>query len=61
MATWFTRFAFWIYKAANTHSEYVIIIAFPLQQLLHERALMLLYSYTACLVFPHHFFAISAV
>ena len=26
------RFALWIPKAANTHSEYVILIAFPLQQ-----------------------------
>ena len=25
----------WIPKATNTHSEYVILIAFPLQQLLH--------------------------
>jgi len=32
MTAWRTRFAFWIYKAANTHSEYVIIIAFSLQQ-----------------------------
>jgi hypothetical protein len=32
------RFACWIPKTTNTHSEYVILIAFPLQQLLHERA-----------------------
>jgi hypothetical protein len=25
-------------KATNPHSEYVILIAFPLQQWLHERA-----------------------
>ena len=35
---------------SNTHSEYVMLIAFPLQQLLHERASMLRYKYTACLV-----------
>jgi len=29
-------------KATNTHSEYVILIAFPLQQWLHERASMYL-------------------
>ena len=29
------RFAFWISKATDTHSEYVICIAFPLQQWLH--------------------------
>jgi hypothetical protein len=28
----------WIPKVKNTHSEYVILIAFPLQQWLHERA-----------------------
>jgi hypothetical protein len=61
MTTWRTRFEFWIYKAANTHSEYVIIIAFPLQQWLHKPALVLLYLYTTCLVFSHPFFAISAV
>jgi len=30
--------------------EYVICIAFPLQQWVHEPALMLHYSYIACLV-----------
>jgi len=39
------RFACWILKATGTHSEYVIIIAFPLQQRLHERASMLRYTY----------------
>jgi len=29
---------FYITKATNTHSDYVIITAFPLQQWLHERA-----------------------
>ena len=36
------RIAYWIPKATNTHSEYVILIAFPLQQWLHARASMLL-------------------
>jgi hypothetical protein len=31
------RFACWITKATNTHSEYVILIAFPRQQWLRER------------------------
>jgi len=35
------RFAFWIPKATNTHSQYVIIIAFPLQQFLRERVCVL--------------------
>jgi len=33
-----------------THSEYVIVIASPLEQLLHERASFLLYTCIACLV-----------
>ena len=44
------HFARWIPKATNTHSEYLILIAFPLQQWLHERASMLRYTYSACLV-----------
>jgi len=32
------RIACSIPKATETHSEYVILIAFPLQQWLHERA-----------------------
>jgi hypothetical protein len=34
-------------KATNTPSEYVTLIAFPLQQWLSERASMLLYSQTS--------------
>jgi hypothetical protein len=34
-------FACWITKATNTDSEYVILIAFPLQKLLRERASIL--------------------
>jgi len=37
-------------KATNTHSEYVILIAFPRQQWLHERASVLRYTYISCLV-----------
>ena len=35
------HFTWWITKATDTHSEYVILIAFPRQQWLRERALML--------------------
>jgi hypothetical protein len=48
---WRMRFACWITKAAHTHArahthrEYVIRIAFPLQQWLRERTLMLRYTY----------------
>ena len=35
---WRMRTACWIPTATNTHSVYVILIALPLQQWLHERA-----------------------
>ena len=38
------RIACSIHKATNTHSEYVILIAFPLQPWLTERASVLLYT-----------------
>jgi hypothetical protein len=50
MTVWRMRIACWITKATNTHSEYVILIAFPLQQWLHERVSMLRYTYIACIV-----------
>jgi hypothetical protein len=40
-AIWCTRIACWIPKDIDTHSEYVILIAFPLQQWLRERASVL--------------------
>jgi len=42
--------ACWIPKATDTHSEYVILIAFQLQQWLNEMASMLRYMYTGYLV-----------
>ena len=47
---WRMRIACWIPKATNTHWEYVILIAFPLQQCLRERAAMLHYAFIVCLV-----------
>jgi hypothetical protein len=44
------RFACWTTKATDTHSEYIILIAFPRQQWLRERALKLRYMYIASLV-----------
>jgi hypothetical protein len=44
-----TRIAYWTPKATDTHSEYVIRIAFPLQKSLSDRYSMLPYTYTACL------------
>jgi hypothetical protein len=43
------EFACWIVKATDTHSQYVIFIALPLQQWIRERALILRYAYLACL------------
>jgi hypothetical protein len=40
------RIAYWIPEATNTHSGCVTLIAFPLQQWLHERAAML---YIVCM------------
>jgi hypothetical protein len=37
-------------KATNTHSEYVILVAFLLKQLLQESASLLRYTHIACIV-----------
>jgi len=42
------RISCWIPKDTNTHSEYVLLIAFPLQQWLHERVSMLCQMYIVC-------------
>ena len=49
MAIWRMRKAYWILKAKRTHSEYVILVAFPLLQRLHERPSMLRYTHIACI------------
>ena len=49
MTTW--RIASCTPKAKNTHSGYVIIIAFPLQQWLQKWASALRHTQIACLVF----------
>jgi len=38
MTIWLMRIVCWIPKATNTHAGCVIIISFPQQQWLHERA-----------------------
>ena len=45
MTIWRMRIVYWIPMATNTHSEYVIIIAFPRRICLRERALLLRYMY----------------
>jgi hypothetical protein len=49
-----TRIACWIPKPTKTHSDYVIIIAFPLQQRFHQKKSSILrYTYIVCLVKCH--------
>ena len=52
MVIWRLRIGRYLTKATDTHSEYVILIAFPLQKWLHEDASILRYTYVACFVFP---------
>ena len=47
MTIWRMRIAWWITKVANKHSQYVILIGFPMQKWLHEYASMLRYTYSA--------------
>ena len=47
---WRMRNACWIPKATHTHTVCVLFIALPLQQCLHERASILRYMHTACIV-----------
>jgi len=50
---WRMRFAFWITKATHTHTQYVMHIAFQLQQSLQERASVLRYMYSTLSVLLH--------
>ena len=47
MTVWRMRVAYWIPKATNTLSEYVVLNAVPLQQWLQERSSVLRYTYIA--------------
>ena len=47
MTIWRMRIACWIIKATSTLSEYVILIAFALQQWLQERASLLRLTYSS--------------
>jgi hypothetical protein len=62
MTIWHIRIAYWIPKATNTYSEYVTLTDFLLQQLLHECASTLCFTYSANLsqdnCFSESFFAI---
>ena len=50
MTIWRMRFARWVPNATNTLSVYVTLIACTLQQWLNELALILRYTYIACLL-----------
>jgi len=47
MTIWHIRVAYWIPKTTNTYSEYVTLTDFLLQQLLHECASALCFTYSA--------------
>ena len=50
MTKWRMSFACSMIKATDTHSEYVMLIAFPLQQWLRQCVSLLRYTYIACTV-----------
>jgi hypothetical protein len=50
MTLWRMHISRRVPKATTTHSEYVILIAIPLQQWLHKRASIFLYTYVVCFV-----------
>jgi hypothetical protein len=54
LTIWCVRIARWIPKSTSTHSECVMLIAFARQQWLHERALIVTYTYIACLVLTNY-------
>ena len=55
------RIACWIPKATNTHSGYVIFNTFTMAKWMHERASMLRYTYTACLVLNNYNYTLSFI
>jgi hypothetical protein len=58
MTIWRVRITRWIPKATDTHSEYVILISFPLQQLLNGSVSMLRNTYISSIsvtLVPHSF------
>jgi hypothetical protein len=55
MTVWRLGIACWITMATDTHPECVILIAFQLQQWLHERASVLRNTHIAYLVLCYDF------
>jgi hypothetical protein len=58
--TWRKRIARWIPNATNTHTACLVLVAFPLQQLLHERGSILRSTYIAC-HFSSHYVSYSKI
>ena len=50
MKIWLLRVSYWMLKATNTHSEYLIRIVFPLQQRSHEAPQLCVIRTIVCLV-----------
>jgi hypothetical protein len=50
MTIWRMRITCWMNMATDTQSVYIILIAFPLLQWLHEHASLLRFTYIPCLV-----------
>jgi len=50
MTIWRMRITCWIPRTTNTHSEYIILIALPLQQWLQKRASLLHFTFIVSLV-----------
>jgi len=55
MKIWRMHAACWIPRATNTHSDYVTLTAFPLQQSLKQLASILSFMYIACLVIVYNY------
>ena len=60
MTIWHMRIPCWKPKATNKRTDYVILVALPLQRWLHERASILRYNYIACLVIKSKYSRISS-
>jgi hypothetical protein len=48
MTIWRMLIACWNTKATDTYSEYVMFVAFPQQEWLHEGASLLRHTYVTC-------------
>ena len=61
MTIWHMRTACWTPVSTDTHSEYVILTDFPLQQWLHERASLSRCTYAALLLLIYFYVSVNVV